>query len=894
MLSQNNQLLELRKQEQKPFIFPVLLIANPAEIAHVQSFLGKSIDELVMMPIQKTELLARIEILLRLRWQSIESGKLKEELTSLKSKHTSLALAQTGIGLWDFNLSNGRYHYSTVWKKQLGFADDEIGNTAEEWESRLHPDDRSNAIEIQAAYLKNPVGTLSNEFRLRHKDGSYRWILSRASFLENDHGHKIRLLGSHIDITEKKLAEIELNRSEARFRTIFENSMAVMFLVDPETHRIVSANKAAEKFYGWTADELKRKRIDDINTLSPDEIKIEMEKARNSERIYFRFKHRISDGNERDVEVYASKIAVDGCDYLFSIIHDITEQVEAEQKLRHSEEKFRLIFESANVGKSLTLPNGLINVNHAFCEMLGYTKEELQNKRWQDLTPAEDVAPTEEKLKPMLAGETDSERFFKRYVHKNGSFVWVDISVRLIRDENRSPLFFITTLIDISAWKAAEESLAESENKYHHLFADNPMPMWIYDLETLRFLEVNEAATEHYGFSADEFKTMTLKDIRPVEEIDRLMKDVAVTHPVINRAGIWQHVKKGGEMITVEIISHLVTYENRQARLVLANDITDRKIAEAKVRESEANLYALINNTQDSIWSLDRNYNYIIFNKTYADIFLNRYGYPVQKGMNAKAPLLPEEVGFWESMFDAVFEGERKVFEFSYVLQGKLRHFQTSINPIYEDGVVTGASAMSVDITSVKQAVEALKESEERYRSIFENSSVAILLTTPDGTILSANDFACRIFDRTEQEICELGRKGLVDLTDPRLPLALKEREETGRAKGELTFLKKDGSKFECEFSTVVFTDAEGNRRTSLVLRDLTEQKQAEQEIRNLNLSLENKVEERTLQVTNANRELETKISEIERMNKLFVGRELRMVELKNRLKALENLLANR
>ena len=185
-----------------------------------------------------------------------------------------------------------------------------------------------------------------------------------------------------------------------------------------------------------------------------------------------------------------------------------------------------------------------------------------------------------------------------------------------------------------------------------------------------------------------------------------------------------------------------------------------------------------------------------------------------------------------------------------------------------------------------KEAEKAVKESEEKYRSIFENSSVAILLTTTDGSILSVNKSACSLFGMDEAEICRIGRRGIIDLLDPRLPMLLEERIKTGRAKGELTFIKKDGTKFNCEISSVVFNDSEGKERNSLVIRDLTEQKKAENEIQELNKELEQKVKERTL-------ELEQKNTDLERMNKLFIGRELRMIELKNEIKDLEDKFRN-
>ena len=122
-----------------------------------------------------------------------------------------------------------------------------------------------------------------------------------------------------------------------------------------------------------------------------------------------------------------------------------------------------------------------------------------------------------------------------------------------------------------------------------------------------------------------------------------------------------------------------------------------------------------------------------------------------------------------------------------------------------------------------------LYESEEKYRSIFENSNIAILLTSPDGQIISANNFACKLFDRTEEEICKAGRNALIDDADPRVANLLEERKKNGHAKGELTLSKKDGSKFQVELSSVIFKDRDGQERTSIVIRDLTEQKMAEE-----------------------------------------------------------------
>ncbi len=144
------------------------------------------------------------------------------------------------------------------------------------------------------------------------------------------------------------------------------------------------------------------------------------------------------------------------------------------------------------------------------------------------------------------------------------------------------------------------------------------------------------------------------------------------------------------------------------------------------------------------------------------------------------------------------------------------------------DGSIDHIIAMIEDITNVKLAEEALKESEERYRSLFENSIDAVLLTAPDGRIIAANPEARRIFGHTEEEICRIGRAGLMDLTDPRLEAALEERVRTGQFRGELMFVRKEGTSFPGDISSVIFRDRDGNSKTSMIIRDITDRKQAE------------------------------------------------------------------
>ncbi|WP_291856022.1 PAS domain S-box protein, partial [Marinilabilia sp.] len=135
-------------------------------------------------------------------------------------------------------------------------------------------------------------------------------------------------------------------------------------------------------------------------------------------------------------------------------------------------------------------------------------------------------------------------------------------------------------IVDITEIKSLEKELQESEENYRLMFMNNPQPMWIYDLETLAFLEVNNAAMNHYGYSRTEFLAMTLKNIRPSEDIPALLKNMESTRACYNSAGVWRHIKKNGEIISVEINSHSVQFKNRKARHVLVKDVTEQQKVE--------------------------------------------------------------------------------------------------------------------------------------------------------------------------------------------------------------------------------------------------------------------------------------------------------------------------
>lgn len=191
----------------------------------------------------------------------------------------------------------------------------------------------------------------------------------------------------------------------------------------------------------------------------------------------------------------------------------------------------------------------------------------------------------------------------------------------------------------------------------------------------------------------------------------------------------------------------------------------------------------------------------------------------------------------WDEFPELRGSAMQQAFEESMGMQ-KFRIYTGHYAPLgiwHEDFIYPSPEGLSVFIRDISDKRKVEMEREEnrlKYRSLFENSSDAILLTIPDGEILSANPAACTIFGMTEEELIRGGRKGIVDTDDPNLPVLLRERRDKGHVRGELEFKRKDGTKFPGEITSVIFSDAAGNERSSMIIRDISERKRAEKKVR--------------------------------------------------------------
>lgn len=167
----------------------------------------------------------------------------------------ALAICGANDGIWDIDIETGKAYFSPRWKSMLGYKDDEFANNYYEWEKRIHPDDRHRAIDTRKAYLDGFIPTYEMEYRLQHKDGSYRWMHVRGACFRDSTGKPYRFAGSHSDITDRKRIEDALRESEKKYRTLFEESKDIVFIVDVHG-KIIDINPTGTELLGYTRTEI--------------------------------------------------------------------------------------------------------------------------------------------------------------------------------------------------------------------------------------------------------------------------------------------------------------------------------------------------------------------------------------------------------------------------------------------------------------------------------------------------------------------------------------------------------------------------------------------------------------------------------------------------------------
>lgn len=374
----------------------------------------------------------------------------------LRSKERfDMAMKASKDGLYDWNLITNEIYYSPGWKKMLGYKDNELANEFSVWETLTEPDDLTTSWNMLNELINKKIDRFEMEFQMKHKDGHWVDILSRAEAVFNKEGKAIRVVGTHVDITRRKLAEEEIKLSEEKWKSITTNTQDHIMLLNTD-FSIEYINKTVsdltmEEVIGkssldFTPDNYKKITADCFNRV------IESGNPDMYETTYL-----TKDGDEMYFEVRVSPIFDENgkVNKLISTSNNVTERKKTEHEIIINEAKFRGLFESKLIGQIFWNDKGdITDANKAFLEMMGYTFEEIINKDidWKDMTPPE-YAERDEQLLLELADVGVISPIEKEYFHKDGHRIPIMIGAATLPGQTTKGVAFI---LDISSQKKAE------------------------------------------------------------------------------------------------------------------------------------------------------------------------------------------------------------------------------------------------------------------------------------------------------------------------------------------------------------------------------------------------------------------------------------------------------
>jgi PAS domain S-box-containing protein len=645
------------------------------------------------------------------------------------------------------------------------------------------------------------------------------------------------------DITERKRIIKELEQSEEKFRILYESSRDAIMTLEPPDWNFTAGNpstinmfraKDEAEFTSMAPYELspkyqpdrqasKKKALDMINT------------AMKRGSYFFEWTHKRINGEEFPATVLLAKVKISGKEFLQATVRDITESKKAQNALKESEKRYRTLFDNAAEG---ILVAGLKTkefsyANPAIHKMLGYKYGELIGKTIRDIHPKDSLNKVLSEIGEQIKGKKVVAEELP-CLRKDGKIIWVDISTTISEiDGQQCAVGFFT---DITERKITQEALKERERLLSRVEYIAKIGGWEMDLEkggkatwtkgTYDIVEINPGEPipgekEHVKWYLPEYRKMIKKKMQNLAKTGQHMKFEAILKT------------KKGNFKWCQAIGEAVKRDGRVVKLRgTFQDITDLKEAEEKIKRTEEKFRNIVERSYDSI---------CMFNKTgditYISPAVTRVtGYSSKEaiGTNLRKYIPKSDLMRTVKAFSRLIKGET-IRDFALPIRAKSRKIilaEANGSPVYDGKKIAGAQVIFRDVSDRKKAINALVESEQRYRTLFEGAPDGIIIAdTKTGEYIEVNPAICKKLGYSKKEIKALSQfRGIHPKEDVDRIKDFFYRQ----AKGEIDiaenipFVKKDGSLLYFDVTSVI-VEINGVKRVVGLLRDVTERKRVEQ-----------------------------------------------------------------
>ena len=803
----------------------------------------------------------------RLRWRVVDGRRISSQgilrdVTRSKAAEAALTetrewldlAAQSGkTGLWSWNVQSGETRYSSTWSQLLGYAEHEFSGTWEAWWALVHPDDREGLLAVVQDMVARCAPGYETEFRLRHRDGTYRWIMSRASLHNDAEGRPLRILGTHTDITERKQERQRLADSEERYQAVV-NHAADAILIHDAFGVIREVNPAACTSLGYTLDELIGRPMTDIDPhLDPERVRHLLQQIWGGMPVMFEAEHRRKDGSTFPVEGCSVRFTWNGESHVLGIVRDVTERKRAEAALRQSENHYRALVEQAHDAIYTHDPLGnYTSVNPAMERMSGYTRAELLTMNAAQLVVAEDF---------QLSLDSDPGSYVMRIRTKDGGVITVDIRSRpVLRDG--TVVGWEGLARDVTERQRMESALREAQSSLQLATESAKVAVWKSDLRTFR-IRFSSGWKRVLGYDENEITLAALWNL--VDPDDRAKATAAVQEHLQGRTNAYEVEQRmlhadGRYRWVLSRGRAAFDTEGTPAYLLGADiDISERKVLEEALRKAQTSLQLATERARVALWTSDLRALTIHFSSGWQRV-LGRQ--ETEFPLAALWDLVhPDDRGKSAAAMQEHLEGHTPAYE----IEQRMLHVDGTYRWVLSRGMAThdpeGRRAYffgaDIDITERKTLEEALRRSEEQFRHLVEDITDVIYAADRDGRVTYMSPVAERLYGYAPAEVVDRPFSEFIFPEDLQgVVEGFREAISGDPHPHDHRVVSKSGEVRWVRNHTRIILD--GNQIVGLrgVMSDVTERRRAEDALRALTMSLEQQVAERTRDLSAAHERL--------------------------------------
>ncbi len=478
-----------------------------------------------------TVLDASIKMAFRL-FESRQREKEKDKALVESEMRFRRAMEGSRDGLWDWNLLTDEAYFSDRYASMLGYCPDELPPTGEAWYGLLHSEDKEQAIDVLQDYLDGKSAVYESIFRMKTKEGSYRWVLGKGQAVWDEQGQPVRITGINTDVTDSKRDRVYLEESLERYHAIFDNAREGILIAEAATGRFRFANTKALSMFAYSHDELMEMSIPDLHEpgFFPNDFPIQGENN-HEQGIVRKIPCLRKNGELFYCDTSSGTCMLEGRLHLIAYFYELPDQIRLQSELK----KERDLFSEGPVSSFIWQPEEgwpILYVSRNIKETLGYSSEELMSPgvKYADLIHPQDRERIRKEVDFNSAmGENQFDQSY-RIRHKDGSYLWILDFTRFQRDGDGRVCEIHGYMFDQSRLKQAEEEILRQKERLSGIIAGTKLGTWEWNLSTDEVL-INDQWAAMLGYTVEELAPVTnetwisLTHVEDIPESNRRIKE---------------------------------------------------------------------------------------------------------------------------------------------------------------------------------------------------------------------------------------------------------------------------------------------------------------------------------------------------------------------------------